>query len=104
MPTTTLSPRPTKNGKPATSTAGHNHNSETRRAAHIAPSFDTLPDTAYLRQPQLLEIVPFSAATLWRKCKAGEFPQPVKLSKRVTAWQVGAVRRFIQVQSTGASS
>lgn len=60
-----------------------------------ASTFDTLPDTAYLRQPQLLEVVPFSSATLWRKCKAGDFPQPTKLSERVTAWQVGHVRAWL---------
>jgi len=64
-------------------------------ATSTASTFDTLPDTAYVRQPQLLEVVPFSSATLWRKCKAGEFPKPVKLSERVTAWRVADVRAWL---------
>lgn len=63
-------------------------------------TFDELPDSAYLRQPQVLKILPFSAATLWRKCKAGEFPKPVKLSVRVTAWRVQSVRDWLEVQES----
>ena len=40
-------------------------------------------------------MVPFSAATLWRKVAAGEFPAPVKLSERVTAWPIVAVRYWL---------
>jgi prophage regulatory protein len=55
-----------------------------------------LPDTGYLRQSQLIpDILPFSAATLWRMVKAGKFPKPVKLSERITAWQVADVRTWL---------
>jgi len=65
-----------------------------------AASFDALPDTGYLRQAQLIpHVVPFSSATLWRKCKAGEFPKPVRLSARVTAWNVGEVRIWLKSQA-----
>jgi prophage regulatory protein len=65
-----------------------------------ASTFDNLPDTGYLRQAQIIpDVVPFSSATLWRKCKAGEFPKPVKLSERVTAWRVGDVRQFLEAQA-----
>jgi prophage regulatory protein len=56
-----------------------------------------LPATGYLRQARLIpHIVPFSSATLWRKVKSGEFPKPVKLSERVTAWRVEDVRAWMQ--------
>ena len=70
----------------------------------IAANFDTLPDSAFIREAQLVQSpkrldspapLPFSAPTLWRKVKAGTFPAPVKLSERVTAWNVGAVRAWI---------
>ena len=70
-------------------------------------NFDTLPDSAFIRESQLVQSpkrpeaqapLPFSAPTLWRKVKAGTFPQPVKLSDRVTAWNVGAVRAWIAGQ------
>jgi predicted DNA-binding transcriptional regulator AlpA len=44
-------------------------------------------------------IVPFSSATLWRKVRSGEFPAPVKLSDRVTAWRVEDIRAWMQSRS-----
>jgi len=74
-------------------------------ATHPATSFDELPDTGYIRQQQLIPaVVPFSSATLWRKCKTGHFPKPVKLSERVTAWNVGAVRSFLAAQAKGVAA
>ena len=65
-----------------------------------ASTFDNLPDSGYMRQAQLIpHVVPFSSATLWRKCKDGQFPKPVKLSERVTAWRVGEVRQFLLAQA-----
>ena len=70
--------------------------------------FDALPDSAYIRESQLVQSpkrpetpapLPFSAPTLWRKVKAGTFPTPVKLSERVTAWNVGTVRAWMTAQA-----
>lgn len=69
--------------------------------------FDALPDSAFLRESQLVQSprrpgapapLPFSAPTLWRKVKNGTFPKPLKLSDRITAWKVGDVRRWISEQ------
>ena len=80
--------------------------------ASINPSiFDALSDSAFIRESQLVQSpqrpdtpapLPFSAPTLWRKVKAGTFPKPIKLSERVTAWQVGAVRAWIAAQTQAA--
>lgn len=52
---------------------------------------------SYLRQAQLIpRILPFSAATLWRKVKNGTFPKPVKLSDRITAWRVSDVQDWME--------
>lgn len=65
-------------------------------------SFDQLADSAYIRQAQLIPgVIPFSSATLWRKCKAGEFPSPTKLSQQVTAWKVGDVRAWLRSAAAG---
>lgn len=57
----------------------------------------TLPLEGFIRQSALIpNIVPFSAATLWRKVKSKDFPAPVKLSERVTAWRVQDVRAWLQ--------
>ena len=69
--------------------------------------WDALPDSAYVREAQLVQSrkrpgstapLPFSAPTLWRKVKAGTFVKPVKLSARITAFNVGAVRAWIAEQ------
>lgn len=62
---------------------------------NTASNFDGLPATGFMRQPQVLAYFPFSSATLWRKCKDGKFPKPVKLSERVTAWRVGDIRAHL---------
>ena len=59
-------------------------------------NFGKLPASGYIRQKQLAAIVPFSSATLWRKVKSKEFPAPVKLSERITAWEVSAVRAWLE--------
>lgn len=66
--------------------------------------FDQLPDSAWLRESQLVRSpkrpnstapLPFSAPTLWRMVRAGKFPAPAKLSARVTAWQCASVRQWL---------
>ena len=60
-------------------------------------SFDKLPASGYIRQKKLIpDVVPISNATLWRKVKSGEFPAPVKLSKRITAWRVADVKEWLE--------
>ena len=71
-------------------------------AMQTTSSFDNLPESGYVRQAQLIpDVVPFSSATLWRRVKLGEFPKPIKLSTRVTAWRVADVRAFLQAQCAG---
>jgi prophage regulatory protein len=68
--------------------------------AKTASPFGELPANGYVRQSQLIPaIIPFSSATLWRKVKAGQFPRPVKLSERVTAWRVEDVRAWMQART-----
>jgi prophage regulatory protein len=63
------------------------------KALNLLPE---LPATGYVRQSQLIPgILPFSDSTLWRKVKAGEFPKPVKLSKRITCWRVEDIRAWM---------
>lgn len=57
-----------------------------------------LPDTGFLRQARVLSLVPISKSTLWRRVHARTFPEPVKLSERVTAWRAEDIRRWIEQQ------
>lgn len=70
-------------------------------------NINTLPATGYVREAQLIRqrkhpnrppILPFSSATLWRKVRAGEFPKPVKLGPRITAWPVESIREWMAAQ------
>ena len=58
----------------------------------------TLPETGFLRQRQVLAFVPISKSTLWRRIQARTFPDPVKLSERVTVWRAEDIRRWIGQQ------
>lgn len=60
--------------------------------------FDQLPDSAYVRQPIVEALFACSGTTLWRRVKDGRIPRPRKLSDRVTAWQVGELRRVLNGQ------
>jgi predicted DNA-binding transcriptional regulator AlpA len=66
-----------------------------------APSA-ALPDTGFLRQPQVLSFVPISKSTLWRRVHARTFPEPVKLSERVTVWRAEDIRRWIEQQGVAS--
>jgi predicted DNA-binding transcriptional regulator AlpA len=61
----------------------------------MANTIRTLPSEGFVRQRELLAHVPFSKSTLWKMVASGEFPSPVKLSARITAWSVSAVRHWI---------
>ncbi len=47
-------------------------------------------------------LIPVSPATLWRWVKAGKFPEPIRLSDRVTAWEASTFNAWIQSQSSEA--
>jgi predicted DNA-binding transcriptional regulator AlpA len=61
------------------------------------PAFNQLPDDALMRQKPLLNsgLVPFSASTLWRKCRLQQFPAPCKISGGITAWRLGDIRQWL---------
>ncbi len=58
-------------------------------------NFDALPDSAYVRQPVVEGLLAISPATVWRMVGRGELPEPCKLGPKVTAWNVGKLRRAI---------
>lgn len=52
----------------------------------------------FIRQKELMQMLPFSPATLWRKVKAGTFVKPIKLSDRITAWNSVEVHAWLQAK------
>lgn len=61
-----------------------------------------LPETGFLRQPQVLAFVPISKSTLWRRIQARTFPEPMKLSARITVWRAEDIRCWIAQQAAGS--
>jgi prophage regulatory protein len=57
---------------------------------------NTLPQTGFVRLPQVLAVYPVSKSKLYADIKAGKFPSPVKLSERVSAWKVETLRAFLE--------
>ena len=60
-------------------------------------TFDDLPDVALIQIRPLVNyrVLPFSATTIWRKCRNKEFPPPIKISAGITAWRVGDIRKYL---------
>jgi prophage regulatory protein len=58
----------------------------------------TLP--SFYRLPQVQKVTGLSAATIWRKVKAGEFVKPVKASERVTCWPAQEVHDWVKARIT----
>jgi prophage regulatory protein len=54
-----------------------------------------LPETGFLRLPEILQFIPVSKSTWWAGIKSGRFPKPVKLGARVTAWRAEDIRALI---------
>jgi len=58
-------------------------------------NFDSLPDSANVRQPVVKALFGCSDATVWRMVKRGSIPAPRKLSERISAWNVGELRKAL---------
>lgn len=64
------------------------------RGSAVAPG-------AWYREKQVLQVFPFSSATLWRMAKAGKFPKPRKLGPNITAWSGDDLLDFDEAQKKG---
>ena len=55
-----------------------------------------LPQTGFVRLPQVLSVFPVGRSTWWAGVKSGKYPQPVKISPRCTAWKAEDIRALIE--------
>lgn len=51
---------------------------------------------SYLREKQVLELLPVNRSTLWRWVKNGYFPKPRKVGPGVTVWSHAEVVAFVE--------
>lgn len=71
------------------------HRPAQRAIPDALKNFNSLPDSANVRQPVVEGLFACSSATVWRMVKRGTLPAPRKLSERVTAWNVGDLRKAL---------
>lgn len=55
-----------------------------------------------LRLPQVLAVIPVCKSTWWAGVKSGRYPQPYKLSPRVTVWRSEDISALINSLGGGA--
>jgi prophage regulatory protein len=63
-----------------------------------------IPQTGFLRLPQVLSVIPLGKTCWWEGVRSGRFPKPVKLSERCTAWRAEDIRQLIKQLSERAPS
>ena len=71
------------------------HHTEPSAIPDALTNYDSFPDSAHVRLPVVQALVGCSSATIWRMVKRGTLPAPRKLSERVTAWNVGDLRKAL---------
>jgi predicted DNA-binding transcriptional regulator AlpA len=55
-----------------------------------------IPETGFMRLPQVLEVIPLGKTSWWAGVKSGRFPKPVKLTEHCTAWRAEDIRELIK--------
>jgi predicted DNA-binding transcriptional regulator AlpA len=75
-------------------------NAKPRPTSFALSNFDSLPDSAHVRQKDVEGLLGVSGATVWRWVRTGRLPAPKKLGPRTTAWNVGDLRR-VQAEAAG---
>jgi predicted DNA-binding transcriptional regulator AlpA len=58
-------------------------------------NFDSLPDSAHVRQPVVRALFACSSSTLYRNISRGCIPAPLRFSPRVSAWNVGQLKKAL---------
>lgn len=57
---------------------------------------ENIDNSALLRLPQVLALIPVSRSAWWAGCKSGRYPKPVKLGPRTTAWRVSDIKDLLK--------
>ena len=66
---------------------------------HSIEDFNSLPDAAFIRPAAVAILRCCSIKTVWRHAKEGLLPPPVKLSPKITGFNVGALRAILNAQA-----
>jgi prophage regulatory protein len=63
----------------------------------------TIPETGFVRLPQILAVFPVSRSTWWEGVKRGKYPAAVKLGANMTAWRAEDIRELIAKHAAKAA-
>lgn len=61
----------------------------------MAKTAQTLPETGFVRLPDVLRLIPVSRSTWFNWVRDGKAPRGVRLGQRVTAYRVEDIRALI---------
>jgi prophage regulatory protein len=61
----------------------------------------TIPETGFVRLPQILEVIPVGKTCWWEGVKSGRYPKPLKISARCTAWRAEDIHNLIRLLAQG---
>lgn len=56
----------------------------------------SIPQTGFVRLPQILAVIPIGRSTWWAKVKSKEYPQPIKLGINTTVWKAEDINALIK--------
>jgi predicted DNA-binding transcriptional regulator AlpA len=56
---------------------------------------NNLPQTGFVRLPQILAVIPIGKSTFWARVRSGLYPQPIKLGANTTAWKAEDIHDLI---------
>ncbi|MGC5804399.1 helix-turn-helix transcriptional regulator [Ralstonia pseudosolanacearum] len=59
------------------------------------PSRPILPETGFVRLPQILSLIPISRSAWWAGVREGKFPKGIKLGSKTTVWRAEDIRALI---------
>ena len=54
-----------------------------------------LPQTGYIRLPQILRLIPVGKSTWWAGVASGRFPASTKLGPKTTVWKVEDIHQLL---------
>lgn len=64
--------------------------------ATVPPVTPTIPETGFIRLPQILQVIPVGKSTWWAGIQSGRFPKGVKLTPGTTAWRAEDIHALIK--------
>jgi predicted DNA-binding transcriptional regulator AlpA len=63
---------------------------------------NNLPQTGFVRLPQILAVIPVGKSTWWAGCKSGKFTKPIKsLGANTTVWKAEDIHALIKSLADG---